>query len=68
MDFNISEFPHRRMKPREAARVLGITEGTLRNMRLNGMGPVYYRRPGATETAMSARYYYLLSERTRASA
>lgn len=35
-----------RMKPAEAAEFLGISEGTLNNMRNKGNGPDYYKLGG----------------------
>ena len=32
--------------PREAARLFGLSEGTLANLRCKKLGPMYYRVPG----------------------
>jgi len=56
---NITEFPHRRLSVKEAARILGITTGSLHNWRTAGMGPAYYKEKPDMPTS---RVWYVLSD------
>jgi hypothetical protein len=40
---NLPTLQARGLRPKEAASVLGTTEGTLANWRLRGEGPVYHK-------------------------